>query len=188
MATLNAHKAREVNQILPNSYTVMTMTEAEFSEDIPENGSSFEENALGKAQFIFEKTGHSVFGEDSGLMVDALNGEPGIYTARYAGEERDNEKNIDLLLSNLEGIENRKAKFVSCIGLIHNGTSMVFRGEVHGRIALEREGNGGFGYDPVFIPNGYDNSFAVLGEKIKNDLSHRSNALKQMISYLNDTV
>lgn len=185
MATTSEDKVREIKTMLPIGYELLTMREAEFYGDIVEDGSTIEENALIKARFIHELLSCEVFGEDTGLFVEYLNGEPGINTARYAGEHRNNDENINLLLSNLALSEHRNAHFKTVIAYIDiEGKEYLFTGRVEGEIAIIRMGEGGFGYDPIFIPLGYRKSFAELGYEVKNQISHRSRAFKDFIEFL----
>ncbi len=183
-ATHNKHKVEEVKSILGNAYEVLSLTDIDCHEDIVEDGDSFEANAAIKAKYVFDKYGLSCFAEDSGLVVPSLNGEPGIYSARYAGKHGDHEANIDKLLSNLENKEDRKAYFQSTIALISEKEVQIFEGQCHGTISESRLGSGGFGYDPVFVPVGYDNSFGELGSAIKNEISHRGKSMEKFIEFL----
>lgn len=178
IASANKHKLEEIKSIL-SDYKVISMEEAGFVDDIVEDGVTFEENALIKAKAIHEKTGKLVLGDDSGLMVDYLNGEPGIYSARYAGEEKDDKKNNDKLLKKLEGVpkEERVARFVCSVGICYeDGTTETVRGEVVGEIGFEEIGNGGFGYDPLFYIEHLDKTYAELTFDEKNSVSHRRRA------------
>ncbi|MEM0940861.1 MAG: RdgB/HAM1 family non-canonical purine NTP pyrophosphatase [Bacteroidota bacterium] len=184
-ASNNNHKIRELNQMVWGMYTIVGLKELGVEEDIIETGETFEENSRIKAQYIFDRYSIPVFADDSGLCVDALNGEPGVYSARYAGPEKDVDNNIDLLLANLRGIENRKAKFVSVITLIkESGEEVQFYGEIGGTILEERQGSKGFGYDPIFQPFGYNKTFAEISSEEKNQLSHRAIAVKKFIDHL----
>lgn len=184
-ATQNAHKVQEVVDILKDdSISIKSLKDLACDVDIVEDGLSFEENALLKAKGIFEIYKIPVFSEDSGLVVDALGGAPGIHSARYAGEDRDHDKNITKLLEALGDNQDRTARFVSNICYYDGETTKHFYGAVEGRIGFERSGNGGFGYDPVFIPNGYQDSFAVLSDNIKNKISHRKNSLEAFCAWL----
>ncbi|MDA9774635.1 RdgB/HAM1 family non-canonical purine NTP pyrophosphatase [Saprospiraceae bacterium] len=184
-ATGNVHKLDEVNQKLGNTdYLAVAMKDLGVTEDIPETGKSMQENALQKATYLKEKLGIDCFAEDSGLEIKALKMAPGIYTARYAGPHRDNNDNMDKVLSELHGIEDRSAQFRAVIALTINGESHFFEGIVKGKIAQEKMGAGGFGYDPIFIPEGFEESFAILPETVKQDISHRSIAVDKMITYL----
>ena len=179
-ATHNVHKAREVEQILGPGFKIMTLRDIGQVEEIPETADTLEGNALLKARFVREKYGYDCFSEDTGLEVEALDGKPGVHTARYAGEGRDPEDNIRLLLSNLAGQPNRQARFRTIIALVVGETEVLLEGICAGRIALEKQGTGGFGYDPVFMPDGYAQTFAELGEEVKNQISHRAKALEKL--------
>lgn len=176
-ATKNEKKIHEARKILGENFSVRGI---EIDEEIPETGNTFEENALQKLKFCLDYYNGPIFSEDSGLMVDALNGEPGIYSARYASDG----KHIQKLLKKLEGVTNRKAKFNATIALYIKNEFYIFTEECEGVIAEKEEGEGGFGYDPVFIPVGFEQSFAVLGEDIKNRISHRRKALEKLINFL----
>ena len=175
-ATNNPHKAREVEQILGGNFSVKTLRDIGCFEEIEETEPTLEGNALLKARYVKEKYGYDCFSEDTGLEVDALNGEPGVNTARYAGEEKNPDANIALLLNNLEGKENRRARFRTVIALIFGEKETLLEGVCEGRIASQKSGGGGWGYDPVFIPEGYERTFAELGEDLKNQISHRARA------------
>jgi len=175
-ATNNPHKAREVEQILGGNFSVKTLPDIGCLEEIEETEPTLEGNALLKARYVKEKYGYDCFSEDTGLEVEALGGAPGVHTARYAGEEKNPDANIALLLKNLEGKENRRARFRTVIALIFNGKETLLEGVCEGRIALQKSGGGGWGYDPVFIPEGYERTFAELGEEVKNQISHRARA------------
>jgi XTP/dITP diphosphohydrolase len=183
-ATNNPHKAKEVEQILGGQYQVKTLKDIGCLEDIEETADTLEGNALIKAQYVKNNYGFDCFSEDTGLFVNALNGDPGVHTARYAGEARNADDNINLLLKNLADKTDRSARFITIITIIMGEKEIHLEGICPGRIAQERSGTGGFGYDPVFIPDGYDQTFAELGEEIKNKISHRALATKQLVSYL----
>lgn len=184
-ATNNSHKLDEIRNILGSSFEVMSLNELGCHDDIPETGTTLEENARQKAQYIYDKYHCNVFADDTGLEVDALGGEPGVYSARYAGGEgHDSEANMTKLLKNLEGEDNRKAQFRTVIALILDGKTSLFDGIVKGEIIKERRGGEGFGYDPIFQPEGYDKTFAELGNDIKNTISHRAKAVKALAEYL----
>ncbi|GAB4489151.1 MAG: non-canonical purine NTP diphosphatase [Saprospiraceae bacterium] len=185
-ATNNAHKAREVEQILGKNFSVKTLRDIGCTEEIEETEPTLEGNALLKARYVKEKYGYDCFSEDTGLEVEALGGAPGVNTARYAGEEKNPDANIALLLKNLEGKPNRRARFRTVIALIFNGKETLLEGICEGRIATEKRGDGGWGYDPVFIPDGYERTFAELGEDIKNKISHRARATERLVSALSD--
>ena len=182
-ATNNKHKLEELKTILePHGITVISAAEAGDIPDVEENKSTFEGNAVKKAVETAIAKNMTVFADDSGLCVDALDGRPGVYSARYAGPDATDSDRINKLLSKLNGIKNRSAKFVCVIALASpQGLIGTATGECHGTISKKTAGNGGFGYDPVFIPSGYDKSFAELGEEIKNSLSHRGEALKKAL-------
>mgnify|MGYP000932932030 FL=1 len=184
-ATNNPHKAKEVEQILGGNYQVKTLRDIGCLDDIAETEATLEGNALLKARYVKENFGYDCFSEDTGLEVDALGGEPGVHTARYAGEQRNAADNMNLLLRNLDGKENRNARFRTVIALIFNGKETIMEGICEGRIATEQHGTGGFGYDPVFIPDGYEQTFAELGDDIKNRISHRARATKKLMELLN---
>ena len=185
-ATGNAGKMREIREILKDlGAEILSMKEAGVDIDIVEDGDTFAANALIKAKAVWEKTGGIVLADDSGLVIDALNGEPGVYSARYAGEPSDSEKNIDKLLANLRDAENRKASFVTCIALVTGSEEHVFYGEISGKIIRERRGSSGFGYDSVFVPEGYEETFAEMGEEEKNKISHRARAVKKLSDFFN---
>ncbi|HOU98262.1 MAG TPA: RdgB/HAM1 family non-canonical purine NTP pyrophosphatase [Bacteroidales bacterium] len=183
-ASHNAHKAEEIRQLLPLTLKLYTLSDINYKDEIPETGSTLEENARIKAQTIFNKVKRPVFADDTGLEVEALGGAPGVYSARFAGEEGNAVANMKKLLKEMEGIENRKAQFRCCIVLIINNTEYVFNGIVRGTIALSPKGNNGFGYDPVFIPEGDIHTFAELPLCVKNTISHRTLAIKQMVNFL----
>lgn len=183
-ATNNPHKAKEVEQILGGNYRVKTLRDIGCLDDIAETEATLEGNALLKARYVKENFGYDCFSEDTGLEVDALGGEPGVHTARYAGEQRNAADNMSLLLRNLAGKDNRNARFRTVIALIFNGEESIVEGICEGRIATEQHGAGGFGYDPVFIPDGYEQTFAELGDDIKNRISHRARATKKLMELL----
>ncbi len=182
-ATSNEYKLIELISILPN-YTVLGLKDVCIFEEIHESGESLEENAFIKAKYLFDKTGMISLSEDTGLEVLSLNGAPGVKTARYAGESRDPNQNMDLLLRNLDQQNDRSAQFRTVIAWVDDHKNLYFEGIVKGKIAFEKSGIGGFGYDPIFIPDGYDLSFADLDQKIKNKVSHRARAAEQLLSYL----
>ncbi len=184
-ATNNSHKLDEIRNILGSSFEVMSLNELGCHDDIPETGTTLEENARQKAQYIYDKYHCNVFADDTGLEVNALGGEPGVYSARYAGGEgHDSEANMTKLLKNLEGETNRKAQFRTVIALILDGKTSLFDGIVEGEIIKERRGGEGFGYDPIFQPEGYDKTFAELGNDIKNTISHRARAVAKLAAFL----
>ena len=180
VASNNKHKIEEIKSILANRYDLMSMEEIGFMEDIVEDADTFVGNALIKARTIHQKFNCNCLADDSGLMIEALNNEPGVYSARYAGEPVNHDNNIEKVLLKMKGVENRKAKFVTVIALILNNEEFIFEGEVLGNIRLERSGNKGFGYDPIFEPLGYTITFAEMEEAEKNNISHRARALSTM--------
>jgi len=182
-ATNNKHKIDEVKAILDGQFELKSLEDIGCDVDIPETGATFEANAALKTQYIKDVYGLDSIGDDSGLVVEALNNEPGIYSARYSGT-RDMDKNIALLLSNLEGQDNRKASFITVISLILNGESYSFEGRIDGHIISEIRGVGGFGYDPVFIPEGYAKTFAEMSALEKNEISHRAIAVNKLAVFL----
>ena len=185
-ASANPGKIREANEILQGRFEVIPASEAGVTEEIPETGATIEENSLQKAQYLYERTGMDCFADDTGLEVDALGGAPGVHTARYGNPSgKDFNANIDRLLRELDGVENRRARFRTCVTLILGGEMHRFEGIMEGRIATERRGNGGFGYDPVFLPDGCDGlSAAELTQEHKNAISHRGKAVRALASYL----
>lgn len=183
-ATHNQNKCKEINALIGDKYKVITLDEIGISEEIPENGNTFKDNALQKASYLHDKINCDCFADDSGLIVEALNGEPGVYSARYAGEPCDMKKNITKLLNNLAGLTNRKAKFHTTIALIINDKTIFFEGSISGKIIEKECGENGFGYDPIFVPDGYNQTFAELSNEEKNSISHRAIAVKKLIKYL----
>lgn len=187
-ATNNKHKLEEIKDILGKDFEIVSLAEIGCHEDIPETGLTLEENARQKSTYIVEHYNHDCFADDTGLEVDALNGEPGVHSARYAeGTDHDSEANMRKLLSKMSNIKDRTARFRTVISLIINGVEHQFEGRVEGRIATEKHGKEGFGYDPIFIPEGYDKSFAELGEEVKNQISHRARAVKKLAEYLSSS-
>lgn len=195
-ATNNQHKLQEIRDILGSEFEIVSLKDIGCDVDIPETGNTLEENAMQKAQYVYDHYNLSCFADDTGLEVEALNGEPGVHSARYAeGTDHDSEANMAKLLRNLKGKDNRKARFRTVIALIQKQdvcpcgcTSIkkvnIFEGIVDGSIATEKHGTAGFGYDPIFVPEGYDKSFAELGESIKNGISHRARAVAKLAEYL----
>jgi XTP/dITP diphosphohydrolase len=184
-ATHNAHKADEVKAIVGNLFEVKNLSDINFFDEIPETGNTFKENAFQKVKYLHNKLNCNCFADDSGLSVDALNGEPGIFSARYAGEPSNSQRNTEKLLDALKNISNRKAQFTCVIAVILDGQPHFFEGVIHGTITETPYGEGGFGYDPVFIPDGYDKTFAELPADIKNKISHRAIALEKFKQFLN---
>lgn len=183
-ATNNAHKLEEVKSVVGDSFEIVSLESIGCHEDIEETGTTLEENAFIKARYIKEKYGYDCFGDDTGLEVEALNGAPGVYSARYAGEGHNQAANRKKLLEVLKGENNRKARFRTVIALILDGKEYMFEGEVKGSIGEEERGTTGFGYDPVFQPEGYGNTFAELGMDVKNNISHRARATKALCEFL----
>lgn len=186
-ATNNAHKLEEVAEKLNGRIKLLSLNDVNCTDDIAETGSTFSENASLKSHYIFNKYHLNCFGDDSGLEIDALNGEPGVYSARYAGEHGNHAANIDKVLKNMTGATNRKARFRTVISLIWAGKEHFFEGTVEGTIRHEISGNGGFGYDPIFQPNGYDITFAEMTLAEKNVISHRAKAVEQMVAFLSES-
>ena len=184
-ATNNQHKLQEIRDILGSDYEVVSLKEIGCDVDIPETGNTLEENALQKAQYVYDHYHVSCFADDTGLEVETLGGAPGVHTARYAGEAHDTEANIDKLLAELADKDNRKARFRTAIAFIVQQEEHLFEGILEGEIAPVRRGTDGFGYDPVFIPEGTGKTFAELGSDIKNRISHRALAVNQLIEYIN---
>lgn len=185
-ATNNKHKLQEVRDILGSRVEVLSLNDINCHDDIPETGSTLEENALIKARWISNKYHCNCFADDTGLEVTALNGAPGVYSARYAGEECDSQANMEKLLQNLTGKTDRSAQFRTVIALIIDGEELLFDGIVKGSISNEKRGDSGFGYDPIFIPEGYEESFAQMGNEEKNSISHRFRATEKISKYLNE--
>lgn len=183
-ATNNKHKLEEMRAILGGKVELLSLADIDCYDDIPETAETLEGNALIKARHIYEKYSLACFADDTGLEVDALGGAPGVYSARYAGENNDSEANMQKLLANLDGKNDRRAQFRTVIALIIDGEERLFDGIVRGTIATERKGGAGFGYDPVFVPEGYDTSFAEMGSEQKNAISHRSRAASALNDYL----
>ena len=187
-ATNNKHKLEEIKDILGKDFEIVSLAEIGCHEDIPETGLTLEENARQKSTYIVEHYNHDCFADDTGLEVDSLNGEPGVHSARYAeGTDHDSEANMRKLLSKMANVKDRTARFRTVISLIINGVEHQFEGRVEGCIATEKHGTEGFGYDPIFIPEGYDKSFAELGEEVKNQISHRARAVKKLAEYLSSS-
>jgi XTP/dITP diphosphohydrolase len=183
-ATNNPHKAKEVEQILGPDFSIKTLKDIGCLEEIEETEDTMEGNALLKARYVKQHFGYDCFSEDTGLEVDALNGAPGVHTARYAGEARSADDNNQLLLKNLKGQTNRSARFITIIALIQDGKETLLEGVCEGHIAFKQSGEGGFGYDPVFIPKGHFETFAELGVDVKNQISHRAKATQKLVELL----
>ena len=182
-ATNNAHKLEEVQAIVGDAFVIKSLNDIDCQDDIPETGVTFAENAQQKTDYLVNKYGLYCFGDDSGLEIDALNGEPGVYSARYSGS-RDMEKNIDLVLERMGDHANRTARFKTVISLYLNELQHFFEGSIEGQIIKERRGIDGFGYDPIFIPDGHDKTFAEMSAEQKNAISHRAIAVGKLAAYL----
>ncbi len=180
-ATNNAHKAREIESILGPGFQIKTLRDIGCLEDIEETEPTLEGNALLKARYVKERYGYDCFSEDTGLEVTSLDGAPGVHTARYAGPGRDPDDNIQLLLKNLENKSDRSARFRTIIALLYDQQEVLLEGICQGSIATEKRGTGGFGYDPVFVPDGYEHTFAELGDEVKNEISHRARATAKLL-------
>lgn len=183
-ATNNAHKLREVAEIVGDGFEIVSLKEIGCHDEIPETADTLEGNALQKARYIHERYGLDCFADDTGLEVDALGGAPGVYSARYAGPGHDSRANMRKLLHELEGIEERKARFRTAIALILDGKERIFEGIVEGSITKEPRGEAGFGYDPLFAPEGHGETFAEMGEELKNTISHRARAVAKLADFL----
>ncbi len=183
-ATNNQHKLQEIKQILGDSIELFSLNDINCDEEIPENQETIEGNAAEKSFYIFNKFGLNCFADDTGLEIEALKGEPGVYSARYAGEEKSADKNMDLVLQKLSEIKNRKARFKTVISLVIDGLEIQFEGIVNGHILDEKRGKTGFGYDPIFQPEESDLSFAEMSLDEKNKISHRGRAVQKLVKYL----
>jgi len=187
-ATNNLNKLKEAQLLLSGKVNILSLNDIGCLEELPETHETLEENSLEKAAYIYNKYNVNCFAEDTGLEVETLNGEPGVYSARYAGEEKDNNANMDLLLEKLKGIENRTARFKTVITLIDDGEIHQFEGIVNGKILAKGQGNRGFGYDPVFQPRGFNRSFAEMEMHEKSSISHRGKAMQQLTAFINNDV
>lgn len=185
-ATNNAHKLEEIRVILGSKFKILSLEEIGCNEELPEERDTLEGNSLQKAEYVFQKYKVACFADDTGLEVEELNGAPGVYSARYAGEQRNSERNMNLLLKNLEGKGNRKARFRTVITLIQSKEVHQFEGIVKGTILKERKGKGGFGYDPIFMPVGYSKTLAEMSMEEKNQISHRARATEKLVEFLNN--
>lgn len=183
-ATNNRHKLDEIRKISEGKLEILSLNDINCQTDIPETGTTLEENALIKARFVKDNFGYDCFADDTGLEVKALGGAPGVYSARYAGEDCKAEDNIRKLLSNLAGVDDRSATFRTVIALLMGDKQYFFEGVIPGKIIDEKRGESGFGYDPIFIPDGYEQTFAELGDEIKNTISHRAIASDKLIRFL----
>ncbi|MCF8224038.1 MAG: RdgB/HAM1 family non-canonical purine NTP pyrophosphatase [Bacteroidales bacterium] len=188
IASNNKHKISEIKDVIDNSINLISLSEAGIREDIPENENTIEGNALAKAKYVHEKTGSNVFADDTGLEVEALNGAPGVHSARYAGPGRNSDDNIERLLDELKDKENRKARFRTVVALIYNNREYFFEGTIGGRIITSKRGKAGFGYDPVFIPDNEELTFAEMPPEKKHIISHRAIAVNKLKAFLNKLV
>ena len=183
-ATNNRHKLEEVQAVLGEGFRLVTPRELGITEDIPEEQATLEGNASQKAHYLHDRTGENSFADDTGLEVAALDGEPGVRSARYAGPGHDSQKNMELLLHNMEGKTDRRARFRTVISLILDGEEHLFEGTVEGTIINAPRGEAGFGYDPVFVPDGHGTTFAEMSAEAKNAISHRGRAVAKLVSFL----
>lgn len=183
-ASSNQNKVAEIQKLVGNKFKLLSLKDINCTEEIAETGKTFRENALIKARYVFEKYGYNCFGDDSGLEVEALNNAPGVYSARYAGEPKNDANNTKKLLSELGSNTNRKACFKTVIALVIDGKEEFFEGEIKGQITFQPIGNGGFGYDPVFVPEGHARTFAEMSLDEKNRISHRAIATQKLVEYL----
>jgi XTP/dITP diphosphohydrolase len=184
-ATNNKHKLEEISHLTKGIIEIKGLSQVNINEDIPETHETLKENAIEKAVFIYEKYGYNCFADDTGLEIEALDGRPGVYSARYAGENCSFEDNVNKVLAEMLGCENRTARFRTVIALIINGKIYTFEGKIEGSIIKERIGTQGFGYDPIFLPDGYDKTFAEMDIELKNTISHRARALQKFLGHLN---
>lgn len=183
-ATNNLHKLNELSKLAGDNFHLLSLNDINCTDDIPETADTLEGNAALKAHFIWEKFEKNCFADDTGLEVEALNGQPGVYSARYAGEEQNSEANLSKLLQDMVCVTNRKARFRTVICLILNGKESYFEGIVNGVLLAERHGLEGFGYDPIFVPEGYDQTFAEMDMGLKNSMSHRGRATEKLLQFL----
>jgi len=186
IASQNQNKLVEFKKILGDKINLFSLSDIGLNQEIPENEKTIKKNAMFKAKFVNIQTGKNVFADDTGLEIDSLNGEPGVYSARYSGVERNSDKNIELVLTKLKNKSNRNSRFKTIISLILDGKSVNFEGVVEGKITEEKRGSNGFGYDPIFQPNGYASTFGEMSLKEKNKISHRSIAINKMVQYLKE--
>ena len=187
-ATNNKNKITEIKLLLNDSLTLLSLEDINCFEEIPETADTIEGNALQKAHYVYEKYGKNCFADDTGLEIEALNNEPGVYSARYAGEQKSANKNMDKVLQKLNGIENRKARFKTVIALIIDGKEHLFEGVVNGTITQSKSGTAGFGYDPIFKPDGYDITFSEMTTEQKNKISHRGKAVRLLANYISTSL
>ena len=186
IASQNQNKLVEFKKILGDKINLFSLSDIGLYQEIPENEKTIKKNAMFKAKFVNTQTGKNVFADDTGLEIDSLNGEPGVYSARYSGVDRNSDKNIELVLRKLKNKANRNPRFKTIISLIIDGKSVNFEGVVEGKITEEKRGSNGFGYDPIFQPNGYSSTFGEMSLKEKNKISHRSIAINKMVQYLKE--
>jgi XTP/dITP diphosphohydrolase len=187
IASNNVHKVSEIQLLIGSDFTLKTLADIGFTEDIPETGDTLVENALIKARHIYEIYKQNCFADDSGLEIEALNGEPGVYSARYAGEPVNHQKNNEKVLAALLGKSNRNAAFRTVIALIFEGQEFIFEGKIEGKITESFKGNNGFGYDPIFQPNGYEQCFAEMSLSEKTQISHRGIAVAKLAAFINNS-
>ena len=186
IASQNQNKLVEFKKILGDKINLFSLSDIGLNQEIPENEKTIKKNAMFKAKFVNTQTGKNVFADDTGLEIDSLNGEPGVYSARYSGVDRNSDKNIELVLRKLKNKANRNSRFKTIISLIIDGKSVNFEGVVEGKITEEKRGRNGFGYDPIFQPNGYASTFGEMSLNEKNKISHRSIAINKMVQYLKE--
>ncbi|WP_452223438.1 non-canonical purine NTP diphosphatase [Lacinutrix chionoecetis] len=184
-ATNNLNKLKEVQSLIPSHIILLSLQDIGCFEDVPETQNTIEGNAIQKAEYVKQHYGYDCFADDTGLEVESLNNEPGVYSARYAGEQRNANDNMDLLLKNLNDKPNRNAQFKTVIALILNNKTETFTGICKGEITPDKKGDKGFGYDPIFMPNGYTETFAQIDLTLKNKIGHRGKAVSQLVNYLN---
>ena len=185
-ATNNPNKLKEIQSLIPKEIEIISLKEIGCNEDIPETGDTLEANAFQKANYIKDNFNYECFADDTGLEIDELNGDPGVYSARYAGPERNANANMNKVLNELKGKKNRKAQFRTAIALILKGEEHLFEGKVEGYISKDKQGNEGFGYDPIFMPENEKRSFAQMSMEEKGTISHRGRAVKKLVTYLNN--
>ena len=183
-ATNNQNKLKEIQNLLGEDFELLSLKDIQCNDEIPEDHDTLEDNASQKAYYVHDKYGVNCFADDTGLEIEALNMEPGVYSARYAGEQKNSEDNMAKVLRNMEGVTNRKARFRTVISLVIDGNEMQFEGIVDGHMLENKQGTDGFGYDPIFQPEGYDVSFAQMSMEDKNAISHRGRAVEKLVKYL----
>lgn len=183
-ATNNKNKIKEIKQLLDNSVEILSLEDINCNEDIPETSTTIEGNAIQKAEYVYNKYGYNCFADDTGLEINALNGEPGVYSARYAGDQKNADDNMNKVLANLEGETNRSAQFITVIALIIDGKTVCFEGVAKGEMTTQKSGEDGFGYDPIFKPMGLDITFSEMNLTEKNKISHRGKATQKLITHL----